>query len=290
MVVGGLQAGRRPARDAHRPAADHRRGQERHGVGQVGLHLPVPRRDRARGDLPAVRRLVVDLDPGLPQHRHRHRDVRRRRHRRAGVHDRQPVGERGARTAAARTRTATTPTRRSRRCRRAPTRCRSPRTAWRRRRRRRRGCAAQSSSGGDGPRPGLLVAVERRPRPASAATGGTNRSTVPASPQSTRAPGGGGRAHRDGQLGAASPSTVEAERAHRADIRSVSRLRRAPLMVDGPAPGPRPVRPGSVCGWSAISIPAPSHTRVRGRRRTAPSTSVAAPRLHPALSAGYETS
>ena len=39
---------------------------------------------------------VVDLDTGLAQHRHRHRDVRRRRHRLAGVHDRQPVGERRA--------------------------------------------------------------------------------------------------------------------------------------------------------------------------------------------------
>ena len=40
--------------DPHDPAADHCRGQERHGVGQVGLDDPVPRGDRAGRDPPAV--------------------------------------------------------------------------------------------------------------------------------------------------------------------------------------------------------------------------------------------
>ena len=76
-------------------AADHGRGQERHGVGQVGFNDPVPRGNRAGRDPPAVGVGVVDVDAGIAQHRHRHRDVRRRRHRLAGVHDRQPVGEGG---------------------------------------------------------------------------------------------------------------------------------------------------------------------------------------------------
>ena len=50
----------------------------------------------------------------------------------------------------------------------------------------------------------------------SAATGGTNRSTVPASPQSTRAPSAGDSSPETVRS-SASPSTVEAQRAHRAD-------------------------------------------------------------------------
>ena len=70
----------------------------------------------------------------------------------------------------------------------------------------------------------------------SAATGGTNRSTVPASPQSTRAPGSGlMRPLIVSSLSA--PSTVTPSACTAPIIRSVSRLRSAPLMVDVPCGG-----------------------------------------------------
>ena len=46
--VGGLRAGRWPARDAHDPAARDRGREERHRVGQVGLDHPVPCGDLGR--------------------------------------------------------------------------------------------------------------------------------------------------------------------------------------------------------------------------------------------------
>ena len=89
----------------------------------------------------------------------------------------------------------------------------------------------------DGPGPGLLVAVELDHRPASAATGGTNRSTVPASPQSTRAPAPGDERAGDGQVGRAIAVDASRPSVRSAPIiRSVSRLRSAPLMVDVPWP------------------------------------------------------
>ena len=191
MAVGRLHAHRRPTGDAHRAAADHGGGQERNRVGQVGFDVPVPRRDRAGADLPAVGResststpASRSIDTVIATCGADGTDV-------AGVHDRQAVGERGARQQQARRRTATTPTRRSRRCRRRPLRGRCTGTAGRRRRCRRRARAARPAavrSGGPGP--------ARRRRTVtdsvlSAATGGTNRSTVPASPQSMPAPGPG---------------------------------------------------------------------------------------------------
>ena len=70
---------------------------------------------------------------------------------------------------------------------------------------------------------GLLVAVERRPSSVlSAASGGTNRSTVPASPQSTRAPAAGAMRAADGQLGVVA---VDARRRASAARRSSGRCR-----------------------------------------------------------------
>ncbi len=67
----------------------------------------------------------------------------------------------------------------------------------------------------------------------SAATGGTNRSTVPARPQSTRTPGDG--AIRPLTVNSVpSPSTVTPSVRTAPIIRSVSRLRSAPLIVDFP--------------------------------------------------------
>ena len=67
----------------------------------------------------------------------------------------------------------------------------------------------------------------------SAATGGTKRSTVPARPQSTRASGAG--AMRPPTVNSLSaPSTVTPRARSAPIIRSVSRLRSAPLMVDSP--------------------------------------------------------
>ena len=74
----------------------------------------------------------------------------------------------------------------------------------------------------DRPGPGLLVAVERDRRSASAASGGTNRSTVPARPQSTRAPGAGRDPAADRQLGA---GPVDAQAQGRAARRSSGRCR-----------------------------------------------------------------
>ena len=68
----------------------------------------------------------------------------------------------------------------------------------------------------------------------SAATGGTNRSTVPARPQSTRAPGGRGDRAADRQLGVVPVDGDAAGLRSAPIIRSVSRLRSAPLMVDVP--------------------------------------------------------
>src|SRR5215217_5614092 len=67
----------------------------------------------------------------------------------------------------------------------------------------------------------------------SAAAGGTNRSTVPASPQSTRAPGCGAMAPlMVNSLPA--PSTHKPNVCSAAIIKSVSRLRSAPLTVEIP--------------------------------------------------------
>ena len=97
--VGRLHARPRPARRcAPCPPRDDGGGQERHRVGQVGFDGPVPRRDRARADAPAVRRR--SRRPSTPASRSIDTviatcgadgtDV-------AGVHDGQPVGERRAR-------------------------------------------------------------------------------------------------------------------------------------------------------------------------------------------------
>ena len=175
---------------------------ERNGTAldRSGSIDPVPGRDWAGAHPPAVGLRVVDVDAGVAQHRHRHRDMRRRRHRLAGVHDGQSVGERGARQqqpgdelrrgrgvdldgAAAR-----------------PIRRRAPGTAGRRRRWPPPVRAARSSSGAMGRARACSSPSNVTVSVLSAATGGTKRSTVPASPQSTRAPGSGSMRPLIGQL------------------------------------------------------------------------------------------
>src|SRR5699024_5578453 len=53
--VARLRGGDRPARDADGPARDGRGGEERGGIGQVGLHQAVDRLDRAGRDAPRTR-------------------------------------------------------------------------------------------------------------------------------------------------------------------------------------------------------------------------------------------
>ena len=130
-----------------------------------------------------------------------------------------------------------TPTRRSRRCRRPPTRRRAPRTADRRRRCRRRGRASASSSGAIGRARACSSPSNSTVSVLSAATGGTNRSTVPARPQSMRARGRGAMAPLI-VSSVPSPSTVDAERLQRADHQvGVAAAQRA-------ADGRRPMRGG----------------------------------------------
>ena len=81
----GLGRRRGPARDGDPATGDRGRGEEDRGVGEVGLDGPVARPDGARGDPPGVGLRVVDVDPGLAEHRDRHVDVRQRRHRLAVV-------------------------------------------------------------------------------------------------------------------------------------------------------------------------------------------------------------
>lgn len=69
----------------------------------------------------------------------------------------------------------------------------------------------------------------------SAASGGTNRNTVPAKPQSTRAPGPG--SIRPLTVSSEpTPSTRRPRVCSASSISSVSRLRSAPEMVDAPRP------------------------------------------------------
>ena len=182
---------------------------------------------------PAVGLRVVDVDAGVAQHRHRHRDMRRRGHRLAGVHDGQPVGERGARQqqpgdelrrgrgvdldrAAGHRAAAVDPERQA-----VAVDVRRPARA------------APSSSGAMGRARACSSPSNVTVSVLSAATGGTKRSTVPARPQSTPAPGCG--AMRPPTVNSLSaPSTVTPSARSAPIIRSVSRLRSAPLIVDAP--------------------------------------------------------
>ena len=180
---------------------------------------------------------VVDLDAGLAQHRHRHRDVRRRRHRLAGVHDRQPVGER-------RPGQQQTGDELRRRRRVDLDRPAGHRTGAAHRERQRVAvdvdaeAAQRVEQRRDGTGPGLLVAVERSPSRCSA--------PPPAERTAARCRPGRSRLARPA-AGRCAPLTVSSvsiavDRRRPACctapiIRSVSRLRSAPLMVDVPCPG-----------------------------------------------------
>ena len=92
-----------PVPHRHRSAGHQRRGQERHGVGQVGFHRDRRGRQRARMNPPDIRN-GASGSPGrpapparlhvgarIPQHLHGHRDVRRRRDPGALVPDLRPL-------------------------------------------------------------------------------------------------------------------------------------------------------------------------------------------------------
>ena len=224
---------------------------------------------------------VVDVDARLAQHRHRHRDVRRRRHRLAGVHDGQPVGERRARTAAGRRRTATTPTRRSRR---VPPAHRS-RAAHRERQTVAVDVHAEAAQRVqqrcDRAGPGLLVAVEdhglgaeRRHRWHEPQHGARQAAVHPGV-------GRRGDSSADRQLGVVAVDG-DAQRAQRADHQvGVAAAQRA---ADGRRalrrwPAPRARAPG----WSATSSRARSPWRAQGSASSVPA-SVLSTGLHPALS------
>ena len=66
-----LAAVGRPVRHGHLAAGDRRGGQERGGVGQVGLDDHVLGADRTGTDQPAIGLAVVDLHAAGPQHRRR---------------------------------------------------------------------------------------------------------------------------------------------------------------------------------------------------------------------------
>ena len=85
QLVAGLRGGGGPVGDGDPTAGGGREGEERGRVGQVGLDVVVDGPDRPGGDRPAVGVAVVDLDPVLAEHLHRHLDVGERRHRLADV-------------------------------------------------------------------------------------------------------------------------------------------------------------------------------------------------------------
>ena len=85
--VAGLGGAARPVGDSDAATTGQGQHQEGGGVGQVRLDGHVARCDRTGGDPPAVGVAVVDLDAACAQTRHRHLDVRQRRHRLAVVAD-----------------------------------------------------------------------------------------------------------------------------------------------------------------------------------------------------------
>ncbi len=185
VVVAG-QSGTR-----HLPAGDQRRGQERRGVGQVGLDDDVAGRDRAGRDPPQVGRAVVDVDAGRSRSiGDRHGDVRQGRQRRPPRGAGRARRRSGRRPAAARSRTGddaeasivtvppgTRPVPWTVRgtARRPPSSIRTP-------------SVRRAASSGPSGRSRARGSPSKRTGPwASAATAGTNRRTVPASPTSTSA-------------------------------------------------------------------------------------------------------
>ena len=194
--------------------------------------MPVPGRDGARVNVPAVRGGVVDLDAGLAKHGDRHRDMRRGRQGLTDVLHRQAVGERCSGQ-------------------------QQPGDELRRRRGVDLHRPAGDRSGAAHPErqavavdvdaqtaqriqqrhdradPGLLVTVERDGSQAQRRQRWDERNTVPARPQSTRASGGGSIVPLTASS-SAGPSIRRPSASSAPIIRSVSRLRSAPLMVETP--------------------------------------------------------
>ena len=108
----GLGGDLRPVAHGHPPAGDQRRGEERGGVGEVGLDDDVAGGDRP-GRHPPAAVGGGDLDAVLAQRRHGHLDVRHRRHAAGRATGRGPRRS-GRRPAAARRRSARTRWRRPR--------------------------------------------------------------------------------------------------------------------------------------------------------------------------------
>ena len=185
--VTGLGGVLRPARHPHPAAGDQRRGEERRGVGQVGLDLDVEGVDLGRLDPPGVGVAVVDDDAGVAQRLDGHLDVRLARHRpavvvhgdalvEAGAGEQQRGDELRGGRGVERHRAAGQPP--------------GPSTVNGRRPRPSSSTGARGRAAPRAPAPwgaaGRAGRRRRRTGPsASAATGGRNRMTVPASPQST---------------------------------------------------------------------------------------------------------
>ena len=233
--IGGLHADARPAGDAHHAAGDHGSGEERHRVGQVRFDIPVPGGDRPRLHEPPVGGGVVDPTPAS-------RSM-------ATV-----IAMCGAEGIDAPVCTTVRPSVKAApdssrpdtncddadasisTCRPAPIRGRAPPN----------GSAVPSTST---PRPrsassrGAIGRARACSSPSnvttavlSAASGGTNRRTVPARPQSMRGPRVRGRCAPLTVRSVPVPSTSSPRARSAPIIRSVSRLRSAPLIVEVPRP------------------------------------------------------
>ena len=86
----------RPAGDRDGAAGDHRRGEERRGVGEVGLDRDVLRADRPGRDHPPPGSGLRHLDAAARERLDRHVDVRHARQPLAGVAQVQAASNRGA--------------------------------------------------------------------------------------------------------------------------------------------------------------------------------------------------
>ena len=237
MASAGCVLARWPPRDAHDPSAGDRGGEERHRVGQVGLDHPVPRTRSGRGTRASGwpgcrRRRRPHREASPPSSPHAAPTAPTRRCARsvspsANAAPDSSSPETNCDDADASISTvppATAPLPRTENGRPSPSMSTpSPRNA--------------SSSGAIGRARACSSPSNTTVSVPSAATGGTNRSTVPARPQSTRASGGRGDPAADRQLGVVAVDG-DAEGAHRADHQvGVAAAQRA-------ADGGRPLRGG----------------------------------------------
>ena len=248
----GLGGVLRPAGDGHRAAGDDRGGQERRRAGQVRLDVQSPARigpgatrhpsgSASSTCTPASRSMCTVIRCAA------------RGHRRPGVRAPRRPGRSAPRTAAGRRRTARSRTRRARPRRRAARRARAARTAARRPSTSAPSARSASSSGPIGRSRARGSPSNLTGPSASAATGGTNRITVPASPQSTSA----------SPRSPSCPPTVQPLAVGRRPARPARAARRPSARCPGWAarrarrPARRTARPAPAPGWSSTSTREP---------------------------------